>query len=316
MKRILKGLTLCGLLALGLAPRAGLAAELTAPKPAEIAMVTAAMPKTAPAKPQRTHKVLVFTYCAPRGFVHDSIPIAAKAFEIMGQTTGAFETVQSADIAMFEPAKLNQFDAVIMDNTTGSNYFLAPDYAKLTPEKQKEAKERQAMLQKSLVDFVKGGKGLIGVHSATDSSYEWAEYGEMMGGFFDGHPWHSKIQIKNDEPDHILNKSFGGKGFDVVDEIYTFKTPYSREKLRVILSLDAKNPAFPKPNTGSPVKRTDNDFAVSWLHQYGAGRVFYCSLGHEHGIFWNPAVLAHYLAGIQYALGDLKADDTPKPLAK
>ncbi len=57
--------------------------------------------------------------------------------------------------------------------------------------------------------------------------------------------------------------------------------------------------------------RPDDDFAISWIHQYGHGRVFYCALGHWHQSFWNPAVLQHWLAGLQFALGDLDADATP-----
>ncbi|MEA3365531.1 MAG: HEAT repeat domain-containing protein, partial [Candidatus Hydrogenedentes bacterium] len=59
------------------------------------------------------------------------------------------------------------------------------------------------------------------------------------------------------------------------------------------------------------IRRDDDDFAVSWVRTYGEGRVFYCSLGHRHEIFWNPAILQHYLDGIQFALGDLAADTTP-----
>ena len=320
MKRYFKQIAWGGALALGLllsscARLPVIASTLKPAKEAEIAKVTAAMPLEAPAKPKKARKILIFSRC--KGYVHDSIPIGIKAFEIMGQKTGAFETVVSDDIAMFEPANLKQFDAVIMNNTTGSFYFLPEeikklgDLDKLAPEKKQALLDRQKMLQDSFLDFVKSGKGVIGVHAATDCSYEWADYGEMMGGYFTGHPWHRVVPIKNEEPDHVLNKSFAGLfSFALNDEIYVFKEPFSREKLRVILSLDAPN--LPAPNTGSKAKRADNDYAISWLHKVGAGRVFYCALGHEHAVFWTPVVLEHYLRGIQYALGDLEADDTPK----
>ena len=113
-----------------------------------------------------------------------------------------------------------------------------------------------------------------------------------------------RLAIKLDEPDHPLNKAFCGKGFLIKDEIYKIKDPYSRDNLRILLSLDMSNKRN-KPG------RPDNDNAISWIRELGQGRVFYCSLGHNNQIFWNPAVLRHYLDGIQYALGDLKADATP-----
>ncbi|MGB2823481.1 MAG: ThuA domain-containing protein, partial [Phycisphaerae bacterium] len=101
----------------------------------------------------------------------------------------------------------------------------------------------------------------------------------------------------------------GGKGFEITDEIYQFRGPYSRKMLRVLLSLDTTRTDM---NKGKRIRRKDNDFAVSWVRSYGKGRVFYCSLGHDHPVFWNPAVLKHYCDGIQFALGDLPAETTPK----
>jgi type 1 glutamine amidotransferase len=125
-----------------------------------------------------------------------------------------------------------------------------------------------------------------------------------MGGLFAGHPWHEKVGIKIDDPDHPLVSVFAKRGFYVTDEIYQFRDPYSREDLRVLLSLDMSK-------TSAKGGRKDGDYAVSWIHSVGEGRVFYCSLGHRDEIFWNPRILQHYLDGVQYALGDLKADDTP-----
>jgi type 1 glutamine amidotransferase len=86
------------------------------------------------------------------------------------------------------------------------------------------------------------------------------------------------------------------------------KEPYSRANCRVLLSLDLTDPA-----TANKGKRADKDFAVAWIRKEGEGRVFYCSLGHEKNVFQEPAILQFNLDGIQYALGDLAADATPKP---
>ena len=114
--------------------------------------------------------------------------------------------------------------------------------------------------------------------------------------------------MKVDDPEHVLNRSFGGKGFILKDEIYQIKGPYSRDTHRVLLSLDMSQD---RNQLGAKCGREDGDNPISWIKQCGEGRVFYCSLGHRKEIYWNNAVLQHYLAGIQWALGDLKADETP-----
>lgn len=129
----------------------------------------------------------------------------------------------------------------------------------------------------------------------------------MMGGAFAGHPWHKKVPVKILEPKHALTAPFEGKDFEITDEIYQFRAdtalPTDR---RFLLALD--NDKLADINKGA---RKDGQYPISWVATYGKGRTFYCSLGHREEIFWNPTVLQHYLAGIQYALGDLDADATP-----
>jgi type 1 glutamine amidotransferase len=134
----------------------------------------------------------------------------------------------------------------------------------------------------------------------------------MLGGLFDGHPWGGggTWAFKIDEPDHVLNEAWGGKGFKLQDEIYQLKDPYTRADRRVLVSLDLSDPDTGNVKNG--VKRTDGDFAVAWIKEMGKGRVFYCSLGHAGNVFQDAAVLKFYLNGIQYAMGDLEADASPK----
>ncbi|CAE7817242.1 unnamed protein product, partial [Symbiodinium microadriaticum] len=153
------------------------------------------------------------------------------------------------------------------------------------------------MFRKSLLDFVSSGKGLVGFHAASDANYHWEEFGKLIGGYFDQHPWHEKVGIKVDSPDHPLMAAFGGEDFAIVDEIYQFRDPYSRDALHVLLSLDVDKTNMDKKN----IKRKDGDFAVSWVRSYGDGRVFYSSLGHREEIYWNPQMLKFYLDGIQNA---------------
>lgn len=260
--------------------------------------VAKAMPDAAPAKPKQKRLLLVFS--RTKGFRHSSIAVGAKTVALLGDKTGAFEAYHTEDESIFEPAKLAKFDAVFMLNTTGD--CLRPNGEK------KAADEREEVLKKSLADFVGGGKGLLGVHSATDTYHRWTEYNKMMGGTFDGHPWTMKVPVKNLEPKHPLNAAFDGKDFVIDDEIYQFKlTTALPTERKFLLALDVEK--MPEAKRGN--RKEAGPYPVSWLATHGKGRTFYCSLGHKEEVYTNPAILRHYLAGIQYALGDLEADATP-----
>jgi type 1 glutamine amidotransferase len=262
--------------------------------PDEVKKIESAAPKKATVEPAKPRKLLVFWLC--EGFFHQSIPLANKALEYMGEATGAYTTVITNDMSIFKPENLNQFDAVCFNSTTG---------LKFNPEKTPE-------LCKSLMDFVRGGKGIVGIHAATDNFYEWPEAQEMMGGKFTGHPWGGggTWAIKIDEPDHPLMAAFKGKNFKINDEIYRTEPPlYSRDKQLVLMSLDMSDETTRNVKDFKP---TDVDTGIAWVKTWGKGRVFYCSLGHNDHIYWNPAILQHYLDGIQFAFGDYKVDTKPR----
>ncbi len=252
----------------------------------EIEKIEAAAPKKPTVKPEKPRKILVFSLC--NGFQHSCIPFWEKALTTMGEKSGAFQTVISTDMSVFDANNLNQFDAICLNNTT---------QLKFSPEQKK-----------NFLDFIRNGKGIIGIHAATDNFSDWPEAEEMMGGKFTGHPWgaDSTVSIKLDEPNHPLMKAFGGKNFKINDEIYRTEPPlYSRAKQRVLMSLDMSD-----PNTkAKSEKPSDADTGISWIKKFGKGRVFYCSLGHNHPVAWNPQVLQHILDGTQFAIGDLKLDD-------
>jgi type 1 glutamine amidotransferase len=273
-------------------------------KPEEIRNIERAMPNKPTIKVSEPRKMLVFWRC--EGFFHKSIPVVNEALKIMGRRTGAFEvTVCTDDYSVFTAEKLKQFDVICFNNTT---------HLKFHPE---ETPERC----KALMDFIKGGKGIVGVHAATDNFYNWpkgkgwSEGSEMWGGKFTGHPWTSggTWAFKIDDPDHPLMAAFEGKNFKLSDEIYRTDAPlYSRSKQRVLMSLDLSDPT----TAGAKgVKPSDADTGITWIKTKGKGRLFYCSLGHNNEIFWNPTILQHYLDGIQFAMGDYKVETRPKPLA-
>lgn len=277
-----------------LAALAGAADPPQRPTPDDIKKMEAAAPEKAPAAPKKARKILIYTKCT--GFPHSAVPVGAKCFEILGRKSGAWESVITDDENAFAADNLKNFDAVVLMNTTGE--LLVPKGAKADDPKVVE-------LRTAFMNFVKSGKGVVGIHAATDCSYKWKEFGEMMGGYFAGHPF-GKITLYIDDPKNPVNACFEGKPFEISDEIYTFREPYSRDRLHLLTSSDV---IASKWEQG--FNRKDNDYAVSWLNKHGEGRVFYCSFGHREEVFWNPVVLQHYLAGTQFALGDLEADAKP-----
>jgi type 1 glutamine amidotransferase len=269
------------------------------PTKEQVQKMEAAAPDKAPAKPAKPRKLLVWGHL----YTHEPNPFAAKALEVLGKKSGAFEAVVSEEPNDLLPERLKDYDAIVMNNIHEPNPFLPADLAKLPAQQQEAARKRDQAIKKSVLAFVTGGKGVVGIHAATAACQGWKEYGEMIGGYYATHIA-GQVAVKLDEPQHPLNACFQGKGFKISDEIYIFRQPYSRKDLRVLLSLDVDQMT-------DPAKRPDKDYAISWVRPYGQGRVFYCSLGHASETYWNPLFLQHVLAGIQFALGDLKADAAP-----
>jgi type 1 glutamine amidotransferase len=283
------------------------AAQGKEPSADEVQKITAAAAQVQPqVKPEKPRKLLVFSVAY--GFWHTAIPYGKKAVEVLGAKTGAFEATVSDDLANFEPEKLKEFDAVFFNNTN-EEIFLPADFGKLAGDAKEQAVKRDANLKKSLAAFIASGKGLAAIHAAVNSFRQWPEFGEILGARFDNHPWGagSTVTLKIDDPTHPVARAFKGRPFTVTDEIYQVKDPYSRQVLRVLVSIDAAKTNMKVQG----INRKDGDFGMTWVKSYGQGRVFYNALGHEHNLFWNPTVLQHFLDGIQFALGDLKGDTTP-----
>lgn len=274
----------------------------------DIAKIRSALPSSAVARPASARKVLVFT--ATRGFRHDSIPVGTAALRLLGESTGAFATTHTEDIASFEAESLKGFDAVVFLNTTGE-LFRPADFDKLPEDQKRAALQNESRLQANLTKFVEDGKGLVGIHAATDTCYKWGWYGGCIGGYFDGHPWNAgdDVVIRVDDPKHPVAAVFDSPTLELKEELYQLRDPYSREKQRVLLTLDIERTNMKKDG----IRRQDGDFGVSWVKRQGAGRVFYTSLGHNRHIYWHPQILKHYLAGIQFAIGDLQADTSAIP---
>ncbi|MGH9314109.1 MAG: ThuA domain-containing protein [Vicinamibacterales bacterium] len=222
-----------------------------------------------------TPRVLYLTHSA--GFKHDVLPVTEEVMRDLGKRSGAFEATVTQDCSLISEQSLRNYAAVIFF-TTGE---LPIDEAQ----------------KKALVEFVRSGRGFVGIHSATDTFYKWPEYLELIGGYFDGHPWHQEVTVRVDDPTHPATAQLPA-AFTISDEIYQFRA-WSRDRVRVLLSLDPASVDLTKKG----VHRADKDFALAWAREFGRGRMFYTALGHEAAVWRDPRFQQHLAGGIQWATG-------------
>ena len=369
---------------------AGNSTPIPVPQTAVDAM-TAALPTTPGTKPMHERRLLVLAHTGAGGFVHASIPLAAKAVEALGNQGGLWSTTVTYNAADINTDNLKKYDAIFLDSTTAC--FLDD------PDPLVTAARRAAFL-----NFVRSGKGIAAIHAATDSYHtdclasesaikrggsapnlsalvlasrlvtaadkdndqtvskqewtafgddlfrklgtgnsgkvtradfvahfnsslpplemrhlgldskpvlQWPEFNTLIGGYFKFHwPDPQLITVKIDDPNSPLTAMFHGKEFEIHDETYTFEqNSFSRRNVHVLTSIDYnKMSAEDKAKEANP--RTDGDYALSYIRREGKGRVFYEGHGHSDRVYAMTPMLEHLRAGIQYALGDLKADDS------
>lgn len=254
----------------------------------------AAAPSESLAKPRKARKILVYGRMPTHP---ESVVCCFHAMKQIAEKSGAFEVVCSGDPAVFLPESLARFDAIVMNNTHQPYPMRPADFNSLDGQKKEEPHQREEKLKKSLMDFVKGGKGIVGIHGAVAGNVQWPEYLEMFNGSYGGH-FSETVAIGPVMADHPICKPLEGKTFHVYDELYMFKEPYDPNKVEILMALDLMK-------MKDPGRRPEKDYPVSWIRSYGEGRVFYCSLGHFASAYSSPEVMAHYLAGIQWAIGDL-----------
>lgn len=258
------------------------------------------IPTEAPPAVDRPRRLLIYDGNVGYGG-HRSIPYANYAFTRMGEKSGAYTATVSRDPAVFEKHHLNQFDAVCLNNTVG-NLFTDPT------------------LRQNLIEFILGGGGLLGIHGTTvaftdfgkGAGETWPEFGRMLGGRGAAHlAQDERVVVKLDSPDHPLNRPFGGQGFQHVSEFFRVHDPYSRERVRVLFSIDTEKTDLPPKGTARGIQRPDDDYALAWTRSYGRGRVVYCTIGHSPDDFMDPKILRFYLGAIQFVMGDLDGSTIP-----
>jgi type 1 glutamine amidotransferase len=222
--------------------------------------------------------LLFFTLSA--GFRHASIPTAVQVITQIGEKSGAWDTTTSQDVSVFTPENLKHYDA-IMFYTTGE---LPMSDAEKT----------------AFIHFVRSGHGFVGVHSATDTFYMWPDYLELIGGYFNDHPWHQKVTVDvMDQNSPIVG--FLGKSFQVYDEIYQI-SDFQYKTSHVLLKLDPSSVNIHNPR----VRRRFYSWPLAWTRHDGKGRVFYCALGHEDSTWHSEWFQKMMLNGIEWSMGTLK----------
>jgi type 1 glutamine amidotransferase len=407
------------------------------PQDSHVRLMEAALPAQLAAKPARAHRILVMDYCG--GFIHTPIPLTNRMIETFGTRNKLWTTTASWDPADINAENLKQYDAIVLNSTTG-RWLDDPNDAAVTEARRK-----------ALLDFVRSGKGLVGIHGTGDSYHQndpalaaaragngggggragrggrggnacgpacvlatgaiaqgdrnadqkidkgemqalagswfakldtdkkgavgqtdfinrigavvnpnpaprgggagraarsgaaaagamagmnmgeaparggaaqdltpdiqrslWQDYSNMIGGFFKFHFPNTLITIKVDDPNSPLTSMLKGQPpLKFYGEVYTFgMDTWSRRNLHVLTSVDYDK-VSDEDKAKEPNPRSDHDYALSWIRREGQGRVFYFALGNEERVFFSKPFNEQFLAGIQYALGDLKADDSP-----
>lgn len=236
-------------------------------------------------------KALFLTQSA--GFKHGSVTRpegklspAEIAMTEFGQKTGLIDVHCTQDaLADFRKDNLDKYDVVM--------FYTTLDLPILVADAEYFFKDWMP----------KKGHACIGFHSATDTFHNYERYSDMIGGTFNGHPWNSKdvVTISVHDQQHPAMKPFGAE-FEFQDEIYQYKN-WQPKKVRVLMSLNMAKMATKKPYM----------VPVSWVKDYGEGRMFYTNLGHNEKTWTDPKFLAHVEGGLRWSLGLAEGDATPNP---
>lgn len=230
------------------------------------------------AKPGPLPKVLFLTHSA--GFVHDVVrrkspdELALAERALIEALDGRYEVRCTQDCGEIDARTLAGVKAVCF-YTTGE--LPISDAGK-----------------SALMKWIQDGGAFVGIHSATDTFYQYQPYVDMIGGLFDGHPWTQPVRVFVEDPNHQSTAKLP-RPWSIADEIYQFKE-WQRHPLCVLLSLDPKSVEVAKG------KRGDEDYAVAWCKPWGRGRVFYTSLGHLPEVWANQAYREHLLGGFDWAV--------------
>ena len=218
-------------------------------------------------------RILVFAKTA--GFRHSSIPDGKAAIQKLGKEND-FAVDTTEDAAVFTEDNLKKYAAVVFLNTTGN----------VLTTNQEAAFER----------FIQAGGGFVGIHSATDTEYDWIWYARLVGANFESHPKPQNAKIKVVDKNHSSTKHLPDT-WERFDEWYNFKN--LNKEVHVLAKIDEKSYEGGKMG---------DDHPMAWYHEYDGGRAFYTEFGHTEESYRDSNYLKHILGGIQYAIGENKKD--------
>jgi type 1 glutamine amidotransferase len=241
---------------------------------------------------------------------HDSVSHAMATLERLGRESGTYIAFLRTDTQLVTKGDVwgsGDYAKGGRKQSRGRNL----DYFDAVVFYTNGETEMSAQQKLDLLAFVHDdGKGFVAVHTATASFYGWPEYGEMLGGYFDNHPWNIfEAPVIVEQPDFPAMRHLPAQ-FTFRDEMYQYRMPYSRDKVDVLARLDASK--LDLLNKG--VHRTDADFPVAWVKTYGKGRVFSSTLGHPDQTWDDPRAQTMYLEAIKWVLRLTDAPVRPHPL--
>ena len=241
---------------------------------------------------------------------HDAVSHAMATLERLGRESGAYIAFLRTDTELVTKGEVwgtGDYAKGGKRQARGRNldYF---DAVVFYTNGETEVTDRQ---KQNLLAFVRDdGKGFVAVHTATASFYGWPEYGELVGGYFENHPWNVfDAPIIVERPEFPAMKGLSSAQ-TLRDEMYQYRVPYSRDKVDVLARLDESRLDLTNPN----VKRTDGDFPIAWIKNYGKGRVFSSTLGHPDASWDDVRVQTLYLEGIKWVLRLTNGEPQPHPL--
>ncbi|MBC2840805.1 ThuA domain-containing protein [Robiginitalea sp. SC105] len=263
-------------------------------------------PSPEPGAGQPPQKILVFSLHT--GYEHWAIPHTEAVVKLLADKSGLAQAEASRDISVFEPEKLQEYVAVVLNNTCPERDHrdIFYDVFRKDPEMpEAQRKSEAARLEKNLIDYVLGGGGLVLLHGGTTMQNNSMAFSRMTGGSFDFHPPQQPVQIHLAEPGHPLLKGFAGTGITFTDEPYFFKNAYAEKNFRPLLYMEVSE------LTGLDREFKESVRYISWIKRYGKGRIFVCAPTHNAQNFENPQFLQFLVDGMRYATGQLQVPDAP-----
>lgn len=214
-------------------------------------------------------RILVFS--KTKGYRHESIGVGKLAFMKLGKENN-FEVDTTEDASAFTKKNLHKYDAIIFLSTTGD----------VLNEDQ----------QNVFMHYIQGGKGFVGIHSATDTEYDWPWYGKLVGAYFKSHPKQQTVNVLKQPLEEGWPNLKSPEPWQRFDELYNYKN--ISPNIHVLFKLDESSYQGGENN---------GDHPIIWFHDFDGGRAFYTGFGHTKESYADPVFLSQLVSALNYAMG-------------